>query len=682
MMGRRYKTTTAPTSSVRLVRAAGFATLFILWLGTYHIASAARFIDYLYVEANEGDSSGGHAAIRFENLTFHFQHENPGILHVRCFDSTAFEHAYALLGNRTIRESRIAVSDETYNLLYDDFSHLLLIQDAQLGILAALRRDVALFELLLRRNRDKNGTTDEVSLALKGLGYFLPDGSTVESTQGVAKSVNNATRSSALMFLSNSIRIAYGEHFVEERIARTGDVLREMKLHSTEFPLPAISRKTFPAFDLSVSTHYEDALLALYALEVLKAALPLQKGTWWTSGGDEFKLDQLETVALRAFSEQLKSDLVRLANSSRTDWGLPFIVGMARLASIEMSLTSGRLVFLDMFPVEGRQAQHDTLPERPCLQLMKEEMREVFLRRRGEFFTKGTFREAAYSALERAGNLFLETDRALATNSPTRGNPEFTFPSRAALRTDLTHVRMDEEFLERELKAAQDSARNYAAALSRLYSYNLVRRNCVTEIFTVINQTIERLAAMRERSGDSATVNPDELLKEESVRRLGGFIDASQGFSFIPFVSAEEVEANYGVVARHVRLSYRSGRLAEMVESESPLVVFLRESNIITSTIYRYNPADSPFLFFTNDLVPFRPLFGAFNLLTGFGGSLYGVVTMPFEGPGRLLSGIRGMFFSLPELVFMNIRKGSMTYINSRERYYFKANLLTPHNLN
>ena len=93
MMGRRYKTTTAPTSSVRLVRAAGFATLFILWLGTYHIASAARFIDYLYVEANEGDSSGGHAAIRFENLTFHFQHENPGILHVRCFDSTAFEHA-------------------------------------------------------------------------------------------------------------------------------------------------------------------------------------------------------------------------------------------------------------------------------------------------------------------------------------------------------------------------------------------------------------------------------------------------------------------------------------------------------------------------------------------------------------------------------------------------------------
>jgi hypothetical protein len=54
----------------------------VLWSSTAH-AEPARFIDYVYVEANEGDSSGGHTAIRFDRETFHFQHEEPGIIRVR-----------------------------------------------------------------------------------------------------------------------------------------------------------------------------------------------------------------------------------------------------------------------------------------------------------------------------------------------------------------------------------------------------------------------------------------------------------------------------------------------------------------------------------------------------------------------------------------------------------------------
>ena len=58
-----------------------------------------------------------------------------------------------------------------------------------------------------------------------------------------------------------------------------------------------------------------------------------------------------------------------------------------------------------------------------------------------------------------------------------------------------------------------------------------------------------------------------------------------------------------------------------------------------------------------------RPLFGAFNLLVGLGQSLLGVVTLPFEGPDRLISGTRGVLFSVPELAFVNLRKGSMAYV-------------------
>jgi hypothetical protein len=62
----------------------------LLWWGAGRNARAEAFFDYLYIEANEGDSSGGHAALRFGGETFHFQHETPGILRLRRIDSDAF----------------------------------------------------------------------------------------------------------------------------------------------------------------------------------------------------------------------------------------------------------------------------------------------------------------------------------------------------------------------------------------------------------------------------------------------------------------------------------------------------------------------------------------------------------------------------------------------------------------
>jgi hypothetical protein len=107
-----------------------------------------------------------------------------------------------------------------------------------------------------------------------------------------------------------------------------------------------------------------------------------------------------------------------------------------------------------------------------------------------------------------------------------------------------------------------------------------------------------------------------------------------------------------------------------MIRHEAPLTVFLRESNTLTSTVYRPRSADSKFLFFTDDTLLLRPLFGIFNLLAGLGESLAGIATLPAAGPERLLAGTRGMLFSLPELVFVNIRKGSMAYVEQTTETY------------
>src|SRR2546430_9932806 len=50
-----------------------YTTLFRSW-------ASDRFIDYLYVDANEGGSSGGHAGLRVGDDVFHFEYRRPGVL--------------------------------------------------------------------------------------------------------------------------------------------------------------------------------------------------------------------------------------------------------------------------------------------------------------------------------------------------------------------------------------------------------------------------------------------------------------------------------------------------------------------------------------------------------------------------------------------------------------------------
>jgi hypothetical protein len=129
--------------------------------------------------------------------------------------------------------------------------------------------------------------------------------------------------------------------------------------------------------------------------------------------------------------------------------------------------------------------------------------------------------------------------------------------------------------------------------------------------------------------------------------------------NFVPRISALVVGDTYSVAEQLRLASYRDRRLADMRRDENAMWVFLRESNVVTSTLYRVQPQDSIFLFFTDDLVVPRPLFGAANLLTGLAASAVGLAMWPLDGGETLWAGLRGALFSLPELVFHNIRKGS-----------------------
>ena len=129
---------------------------------------------------------------------------------------------------------------------------------------------------------------------------------------------------------------------------------------------------------------------------------------------------------------------------------------------------------------------------------------------------------------------------------------------------------------------------------------------------------------------------------------MGGRLRMEGSFNFVPAVSAMAVETSYPVTERFQLTSYRRARVEEIYRRENPVTVFLRESNTLTSAIYRRNADDSIFVFFTDDAVVARRLFGAVNLVVGIAASAVGLVALPVDGGATLWAGLKGALFSLP----------------------------------
>ena len=128
-------------------------------------------------------------------------------------------------------------------------------------------------------------------------------------------------------------------------------------------------------------------------------------------------------------------------------------------------------------------------------------------------------------------------------------------------------------------------------------------------------------------------------------------------------MAARAVNDTWSVTERTTVPSYRRARLDEMTRAEPAVRVGLRESNVLTSTVYRRNADDSFFLFFTDDVAALRPVFGTVNLAAGLGATAVGLPLLPVDGGHTLLAGLRGALFSLPELVFVGVRKGSFDHV-------------------
>ena len=170
--------------------------------------------------------------------------------------------------------------------------------------------------------------------------------------------------------------------------------------------------------------------------------------------------------------------------------------------------------------------------------------------------------------------------------------------------------------------------------------YNLITRNCVTELVKAVN------------SGFKNDREPSEFQ---------GHIDPLGSQAFVPFRFFELVLNRYPIENTTKIPSLRHRRLAQMIAQEEDGWVEIRESNTLTTTIYHPRVQDGVFLFFTDDSVWNRPILGTANLGTAIVAMGFGMMSLPVD-EGRLLeAGARGALFSFPEIALWNIRKGSYT---------------------
>jgi hypothetical protein len=204
------------------------------------------------------------------------------------------------------------------------------------------------------------------------------------------------------------------------------------------------------------------------------------------------------------------------------------------------------------------------------------------------------------------------------------------------------------------LAAAVEREAAQLAGLTHLYGYNLFTRNCVTEIFRTIEAALRRDLLTREPALAGAVLAA--RVRRASVERLGGYIAPAGAMASSRGVG--DRQAGYAVSDVVELLSYRKAQLGRMYErrTRSRLPAGIEH---LTSTLYRKAPDDSAFLFFTDNAPAARPVFGSLNVITGLGVAAAGLAMLPLDRGELLTSGLKGAFFSLPELAFFNIRKGS-----------------------
>ena len=581
-------------------------------------AAHAEPLKYIYINASEGNASGGHTALRFGAETFHFQHYDGGIIRLVKHSSTDFDYQYRYLENRTFHQATIELNDIHYQQLKQHFNSLLLLQKRQNTLLRELDLNIALFH---KQYQDS-------ILSIRGAGLF--DNNTAPS----------AAEALSILSLQRRIDQKYGATFLDKKIQQLKAQISTLEIQPWPQSSLQFTTNSFLTVPYSFASHHIDSVSQILLLEMIKNGRPLNKQSYFSPEHAHFRLSVREIKQLRVLQNSLLTNLVNLLSSQRPDWGGSGFVLYARILSLAHSIQLRKFVFLDSFstnspkiPPSEVELYKDSFIAQKELALSK-----VYLEKKHLFTAQQEITEKQYSRFEMLSNYYYERERGLETQHEIRVSGERLLPTKAVPFPQQLLPELDNQQAKNEIHKLKEYKQKLTQQIQSLYHYDLFTRNCVTEIFSnITNAQLDnpQMADIQQIISDSLT-------------------------AFIPYGSFDRIAEQYPTVTLP---SFRRQQLQKMYRRENVFRVYLREFNTLSAQDYKYNDQDAPFLFFTDDKLWLRPLFGSANILTATSVSLYGGFTFPFDSGKTLRSGMMGILMSLPELAFFNIRKGSYKYL-------------------
>jgi hypothetical protein len=579
----------------------------------------AKAFDYLYIAASEGNASGGHTALRFDNETYHFQHYDGGFIRLVKDTSSDFDFQYRYLENRTFHQATLDLTEKDYKQLHNHFELRFLLQKQQ----DAIRKEIDLNIALL------SNQSHYPKLQIKGAGLFAK------------QAVSPETESLAIKKLQEKIKQKYGAVFLTQRIEQLKSNINFLSPEPWQKNSLQFSEGTFSPIPYSFASRYLDAVSKLLLLESIKNGSSLNQQFYFSPEQSLFTLSQSEITQLKSFQLLLSNHLLTLLNSQRPDWGSAAFMLYARILSLALAIESGQFVFLDTFRESSPSISYTEVVryKTKFIDQKKNALSRIAQLKTALFTGANAISEKAYGQLEMQSNYYYERELGLQNKQSIRVSGEQLLATKSIPLPAALYPKLSNQKKAASLARFIAYQANTGQQMQSLYGYDLFTRNCVTEITRTINQL---------------------PTKNKQIKELSQLTDKDI-ISFIPFGSYRSLSADY---SKQTLPSFRHQQLTEMYREENNALVFLREFNTLSASDYKFNDQDAAFLIFTDNNILMRPIFGSINLVAATSMSIYGSLVLAFDSGKALKDGTMGILMSLPELAFFNIRKGSYKHLS------------------
>jgi len=591
--------------------------------------SPPKPIYFVYILSNSGQSSGGHTALLIGDTVYHFQYNfKDKILHLARDPWEEFVFHYGVWENRSMHLLELDIPVAEREKFKNNWDETFIIQKKWIQNLDELRLD----EFLIR---EISQTTENQSIDIEiaGLGYFTSELEKVHTTE-LFSTIDQNHLTEDISYFQN-LTLDIDSEYLKSNLKLVSNV-SDKDISNMAFVPPLRIDSIYKKIEYRM----QKIFFRNYFLSPKKADLSEFISLDQKS---EFALNENELASVSQILNLLEEQIKICLNEKDSCTGDQEMVLLARYTALNLTLKKGFFYIPKKANYRPFYYQEiEDIPNFTKTEKLNDAMRLFTI-------TKNNFLRSK----SEIGFIDWETEMAKIDAIQRESYDIVNFETLPLKKRKIKYSPNNKEIelsknITLEYKRILDL---YETIVPQIYSYHLIFKNCTNEIFRYHNEFYNQ--------------------EEQRKQILGGTIpNEIKSLSFVPFVATQKVKNNYRVLKERSILSYR---LLKKQNLRLGIIGNLKEDFLPLSTIYEKNPYDQEYLFFTDDTIILRPIYGLTNLTWGIGVSALGLFYLPFDRGKKVTNGVQSVFFSFPELVFFNIRKGYFPYVTQKdlpESYY------------